>query len=129
MTSPLIELQQIGVETKIAGIIGWFEGLKLEITEWESFLKCQAVSAIEINQQFNSFFKKIHDLTNQAFLARVDISTCRAIANLKNIIARIKQSMLRWIDPQIDMAPSHSNQNLDSVFSQQTEFIYYIPPL
>ena len=55
--------------------------------------------SVKIIGQFNSFLKRAHHLANLALLARVDISTCRAIANLKNIVARIKQSALRRIDP------------------------------
>ena len=108
--------QQDGIETRIAEVIGRFEGLKLEINEWEMFLKRQAVSEIEINRQFNSFLKIIGDLANQALLARVDISTCGAIASLKIVIPHIEMSALKGIDPQIDMAPSHLTQLYNSMF-------------
>ena len=69
--------QQDGIETRIAEVIGRFEGLKLEINEWEMFLKRQAVPGIEINRQLiTPFLKIIHNLAKQALLARVEISTC-----------------------------------------------------
>ena len=55
------------------GVIERFEGLKMEINEWEMLLNCQAVSPVVINQQFDSFTKVIQDLARQALLARVDI--------------------------------------------------------
>ena len=58
----------------------------------------------------------IDELANQALLARVDIPTCEAVANLKTIIARIKRNMSKGINPQIDPVPSHLSQLSDSVF-------------
>ena len=55
------------------GVIERFEGLKMEINEWEMLLNCQAVSPVVINQQCDSFTKVIQDLARQALLARVDI--------------------------------------------------------
>ena len=80
-----LQLQLDGIETRIVEVIGWFEGLKLEINEWENFLERQKVSVIEINRQFKSLAKVIHDIANQALLARVDIPTWGAISNLKNV--------------------------------------------
>ena len=60
-----------------------FEGLKMEINEWETLLNCQAVSPVEVAQQFYFCAKVIQDLARQALLARVDIPTCREILNYK----------------------------------------------
>ena len=73
-------------EIRIVGFIESFEGLKMEINAWEMLLNCQAVSPVEINQQFDSFAKVIQDLVRQALLARVDIPMCQEISNCKNII-------------------------------------------
>ena len=69
----------------MAGVITRFDELKLGIADWENFIKCHPVFSVEINNQFNSFLKVICDLAKQALLARVDISTCRAISSLKNV--------------------------------------------
>ena len=104
-----------------------FERLKSEINEWENSLKHWAVSAVEINLQFISFSKVIHNLENQALLARVAIPICEAISSLKEVIAFIKRRGLKGPDPQIDIATLCSSQTLDSVFLQWVEFIYYKP--
>ena len=39
-----LQSQQGGIETRIAGVIEWFEGLKLEIIEWDNCRRCHAVS-------------------------------------------------------------------------------------
>ena len=61
--------------------------------------------------------KIIHDLANQALLAKVDIPICA-----------IRWSTLRGIDPQIDMAPFLPNQNLDSVFRNELNLSTINPP-
>ena len=68
----------------------------------------------------------ICELANQAFLARVDIPTCRAISNLKTVITPIKRSEL--INSQTDMAPSHSSQLSDSVFCYELNLSSINPP-
>ena len=100
----------------------------MEITDWEIVLKIQVISVVAINWHFNFFFKRAHDLSNQARLARIDIFTCRTIANLKNIIECIRWSTLKGIDPQIDMAPFHSNQTLNSIFCNKLNLSTINPP-
>ena len=73
-------------EVRIAGGIERFEGLEMEINEWETLLNCQTISPAEINQRFDSFDKVIQDLGRQALLERVDIPMCGEISNCKNII-------------------------------------------
>ena len=63
-------------EIRIMGVIERFEGLKVEINEWEMLL----------TQQFNSFAKIFQDLARQALLARVDLLTRGIILNFKNIV-------------------------------------------
>ena len=61
-----LQLQREGMETRITEIMNRFQRLKAKINEWENLLNNQAVSLVEINQQFSSFSKEICELSNQA---------------------------------------------------------------
>ena len=87
-----LQSQRNQSKIRIMGVIERFEGLKMEINEWEMLLNCQAVSPVVINQQFDSFTKVIQDLARQALLARVDILMWGEILNYKNKILQIRRN-------------------------------------
>ena len=49
-----LQSQRNQLEIRTVGVIERFEGLKVEINEWEMLLNCQGVSPVEINRQFDS---------------------------------------------------------------------------
>ena len=84
--------------------------------DYGTFSKNQAVSPVEINQQFSSFLKIIQELSNQALLARVWLPICRDILSLTEVIAWIKWNGLKRAESQIDIAIPFSNLNLNCSF-------------
>ena len=120
--------QQNRYEVRVAGVMERFERLKTKNNEWEILLNSQVIPPVGMNRQFDLLSRVVQDLAREALLARVVFPMCGEISNYKNIINRIKQNVMKEIDPQINLAPSPPNRNSDSVFRNELNLSTIDPP-
>ena len=97
------------MESRAAGVLKRFEGMKLEINEWKTSAESQFISMDAINYHFFIFTKHSQDLAKKDIMTGVEISLCGRISDYKTDIARIKEKMHKKIKSRSNMTSSSTS--------------------
>ena len=110
-----LQARKINFESRAAGVLERFEGIKVEINVWKNSAESQLISIDAINNRAYLLTKLSQDLAKEAIMAGVELTLCGRISDYKNVIIQIKEKILERIKTRSNLTSSPTNLSRNRV--------------